>query len=272
VLKESRDELIRECCYDGDVRRVHSLVCDVRDPESCLSLVKSCISKYSKLTILINGAAGNFLANAHSLTANGFKTVMEIDVCGSFNMCIAAHRHLKESAAGDAAADATGGTGDATGGTGIKRLSKIVNISATLHYGATFYQVHASAAKAAVDSMTRSLALEWGKDGIRVVGVAPGPIRGTPGLDKLAKGALNDDGALEEMVAESIPLGRMGSKTDIGNTVVFLCCNHHGSSYITGETVVVDGGQWLYRTPIVDEDVVDGISRRLEKKDKKSKL
>ena len=75
--------------------------------------------------------------------------------------------------------------------------------------------------------MTRTLALEWGAHGIRVNGVAPGPIAGTPGLTKLAGGAL-DAGALEEMVAEVIPLGRMGEKRDIGTVVVFLCCNGSG--------------------------------------------
>lgn len=131
--------------------------CDVRKPDDCTAAVAACARQFNGISILINCAAGNFLATAEELSVNGFKTVMDIDTVGTFMMCRAAFPHLR----------AARGT--------------VINISATLHYGATWYQAHASAAKAAIDSLTRSLALEWGEFGIRVNGVAPGPIQDTAG-------------------------------------------------------------------------------------------
>jgi NAD(P)-dependent dehydrogenase (short-subunit alcohol dehydrogenase family) len=116
----------------------------------------------------MTGAAGNFLANAHELSVKGFKTVLDIDTVGVFNMSTAAYPALTAAAAGSSAP-----------------TSVIVNISMTLHYGASHFQVHSSAAKAAIDSLTRSFALEWGPKHIRVVGLAPGPIADTPGMAKL---------------------------------------------------------------------------------------
>lgn len=130
----------------------------MRQLDTCASWVQQAVGRLGRLDIVVNCAAGNFLAAAEQLSANGFKTVMEIDALGTFNMSKAAFAELCKS---DAAS--------------------IVNISATLHYGATWFQVHASAAKAAVDSITRTMALEWGRFGIRVNGVAPGPIAGTAG-------------------------------------------------------------------------------------------
>lgn len=128
----------------------------------------------------------------------GFKTVMEIDTMGTFNLSSAAFPALRDS------------------GRGV-----IINISATLHYGATWYQAHASAAKAAIDSLTRSLGLEWGAFNIRVCGIAPGPIAGTPGMTKLAPG--DDAKVVEDAVKEVIPLGRMGTTADIAYMATFLC-------------------------------------------------
>jgi 2,4-dienoyl-CoA reductase [(3E)-enoyl-CoA-producing], peroxisomal len=145
----------------------------------------------------------------------------------------------------------------------------VVNISATLHYGATWFQAHASAAKAAVDSLTRSLGLEWGSYGVRVVGIAPGPIADTPGMTKLAPAGdgAGDEGtseAVRELVAEVIPLGRMGSKADIGLAAVFLCSP--AASFITGETLVVDGGHWLFKPQMLPREMVAEMSRRVEGK------
>jgi peroxisomal 2,4-dienoyl-CoA reductase len=138
---------------------------DVRQPETIEAALSKTIEQFGGIDIVVNGAAGNFLAPAAGLSYNGFATVLGIDTLGTFNVCRAAF---------DAALRDGGGV--------------IINISATLHYGAKPMQIHASAAKAAVDSLTRSLALEWGQFGIRVTGIAPGPIADTEGMKRLAPG------------------------------------------------------------------------------------
>uniref|UniRef100_A0A7S2UKE0 2,4-dienoyl-CoA reductase [(3E)-enoyl-CoA-producing] n=1 Tax=Attheya septentrionalis TaxID=420275 RepID=A0A7S2UKE0_9STRA len=213
--------------------------CDVRDPERCKSVVEYAVAQFGSLDILVNGAAGNFLAEAKALKPKGFRTVMEIDTLGTYNMCHFAQPHLAKTKNGS-----------------------IVNISATLQYGATWFQSHASAAKSAVDSLTRSLALEWGSYGIRVNGIAPGPIADTPGTTKLAP---MDAQAAEELMSESIPLKCMGTAMDIGMSVIYLCADGSGR-FITGDVLVVDGGHWLYKPPMIPRELVSELSRKIESK------
>jgi peroxisomal 2,4-dienoyl-CoA reductase len=122
-------------------------VCDVRDPDACQKAVQYTLDQFGRLDIVVNGAAGNFLASAKDLKPKGFATVMNIDAIGTFNMSSAAFPALIQ------------------GNNNVKeeegRDPIIINISATLQCPATHWQAHASAAKAAVDSLTRSLALEW---------------------------------------------------------------------------------------------------------------
>lgn len=223
---------------------------DVRKPEDCQRWVDDTAAQLGSLDILVNCAAGNFLAAAEMLSPNGFRTVMEIDTLGTFQMSRAAHSHLKKSGGGC-----------------------IVNISATLHYGATFYQVHVSAAKAGVDSLTRSMALEWGEDGIRANGVAPGPISGTAGMSKLMPGT--SDEAREAAAAAEIPLGRMGRKWDIAMAVLYLASP--AASFVSGHVMVVDGAAWMWRKPLLPRTQVLKASRGVEKQSRsvgigKSKL
>lgn len=114
-------------------------VCDVRDPKACKDVVDYAVQQFGRVDILVNGAAGNFLADAKNLSPKGFKTVMEIDALGTYNMSHSVYRAMAKNGGG-------GGQG------GV-----IINISMTLHYGATWYQAHASAAKSAIDSLTRTL-------------------------------------------------------------------------------------------------------------------
>mmetsp|Transcript_2942 Transcript_2942/g.4781 ORF Transcript_2942/g.4781 Transcript_2942/m.4781 type:complete len:295 (-) Transcript_2942:115-999(-) len=210
-------------------------VCDVRDPKACEEAVQYAVSQFGRLDIVVNGAAGNFLAEARTISPKGFATVIGIDVLGTFNISNAAYAALSK-----------------------QEDSIIINISATLQCPATHWQAHASAAKSAVDSMTRSLALEWGSDGIRVVGIAPGPIADTPGMSKLAPGLTPGD--VSDMISEGIPLGRMGEAIEIGHAAVFLST----SQYITGDVLVVDGGEWLYKPPMVPKEMVADLSRKVE--------
>ncbi len=118
-----------------------------------------------------------------------------------------------------------------------KQGGSIVNITATLQYTGTPLQIHASSAKAGVDALTRNLAVEWGGAGIRVNGVAPGPIDDTPGMSKLAPGDMKDK------MAAKIPLKRYGTIQEIADAVVFLASP--ASSYTSGAILVVDGAQWI---------------------------
>lgn len=195
-----------------------AVAADVRDFDAVQNAIAKTAEHYGQIDIVVNGAAGNFLCAADQLSANGFGTVVDIDTKGTFNVCRAAFDELKKS-----------------GG-------QILNISATLHYLATPMQIHVSAAKAGVDAITRNLSAEWGRHGIRVNGIAPGPIEDTEGMKRL----LPD--ALKEKITKKIPLGRFGRIADIENAALFLTSD--GASYINGVTLVVDGGQWLLGTSL----------------------
>jgi len=194
---------------------------DVRDPAAVNEAVSAIAAELGRIDILINGAAGNFICLAENLSPNGFGTVVDIDLKGTFNMSRAALPHLK----------AQGGS--------------VVNISATLPYLGTMGQAHASAAKAGVDSLTRTLAVEWGPYGIRVNGIAPGPIEGTEGVRRLT----NEQS--RESAQRLNPLGRMGTVDDIANAALYLCSD--AASFVNGVTLVVDGGLWLRSARILGE-------------------
>ncbi len=194
---------------------------DVRDPAAVDRAVTAAIDALGRLDILVNGAAGNFVCAAENLSPNGFGTVVDIDLKGTFNVSRALLPHLK----------AHGGT--------------VINISATLPYLGTMGQSHAAAAKAGVDSLTRVLACEWGPYGIRVNGIAPGPIDGTEGVRRLTSEASR------AAAVANCPLGRLGSIDDIANAALFLCSD--GAAFVNGVTLVVDGGLWLRSSRVLGE-------------------
>jgi 2,4-dienoyl-CoA reductase [(3E)-enoyl-CoA-producing], peroxisomal len=132
-----------------------------------------------------------------------------------------------------------------------------------------WYQSHVSAAKAAIDALTRSLALEWGEYGIRVNGIAPGPIADTAGLSKLG-GALFDSNSSDNPLLASIPLKRMGTKWDVAMGILYLCSS--AGQNITGSILVNDGGNWLSKPQILDRESVQGFSRSIEKKSRQEGL
>ncbi|KAK4746303.1 hypothetical protein SAY87_012615 [Trapa incisa] len=216
---------------------------DVRKQEDAKRVVESTVKHFGQLDILVNAAAGNFLISAEDLSPNGFRTVMDIDSVGTFTMCHAALDYLKKG--GKCRSSDTGGT--------------IMNISATLHYTASWYQIHVSAAKAAVDALTRNLALEWGTDyDIRVNGIAPGPIGDTPGMSKLAPEEIDNK------AGESMPLFRLGEKWDIAMAALYLVSD--AGKYVNGTTLVVDGGLWLSQPRRLPKEAVKQLSRAVEKR------
>ncbi|CAH0474655.1 unnamed protein product [Peronospora belbahrii] len=213
---------------------------DVRSDKSADNAVAKVLERFGKLNVLVNAAAGNFLALAEKLSTNAFRTVIEIDTIGTFNMSRAVFEPLKRSGDG-----------------------RIINITATLQNPATWYQVHASAAKAAVDSITRSLALEWGQFGIRVTGVAPGPIADTTGTAKLG-GNIEDPEERKKCIITTVPLGRMGHKTDIAAAVLYLVSPV--GNFVSGDVLTVDGGHYLYKNPIMSRGSLESWSKKMEQK------
>ena len=207
---EGGNPTVREDAKTGEA---FAIAADVRKPDEVESAVAAAIEHFGKIDIVVNGAAGNFLCKAEELSANGFGTVVDIDLKGTFNVCRAAFDQLKE------------------------HRGQILNISATLHYLGTPMQLHVSAAKAGVDALTRNLAVEWGRYGIRVNAIAPGPIGDTEGMKRLVPEPI------KEKLQQRIPLGRFGMISDIENAAVFLCSD--AASYINGAVLVVDGGHWL---------------------------
>ncbi|HLU68057.1 MAG TPA: SDR family oxidoreductase [Kofleriaceae bacterium] len=206
VLAAAAEEIARDT--GGEVM---SAAADVRQPDQVSAAVAACLGRFGRLDALVNGAAGNFLAPAAALSPNGFRTVVDIDLIGTFHACKAAFDALQASGRGC-----------------------ILNISATLHYHGTPLQVHAAAAKAGVDSLTRTLAVEWGRLGLRVNAIAPGPIGDTEGMRRLAPGGV------AERLAGHIPLGRLGSVADVAAAAVYLTSD--AAAWITGAVLVVDGG------------------------------
>jgi 2,4-dienoyl-CoA reductase [(3E)-enoyl-CoA-producing], peroxisomal len=195
-------------------RRCLPLAADVRDSGAVDSALNRVVQELSGLDIVVNNAAGNFFCPSADLSPNGFGAVIDIDAKGTWNVSRAAyHARLKEH-----------------GG-------QILNISATLHYGGTPGQAHVAAAKAAVDALTRTLAVEWGPQGIRVNAIAPGPIADTEGARRLLPGE-----AAEKLRAV-IPTRRLGSIEDIVNLAVFVMSD--AGANINGAILVSDGGLCL---------------------------
>ena len=219
ITSRKEENLIAQQQYiEENGGKCFSVAADVRDFDAVQNAIAKTVEHYGKIDIVVNGAAGNFLCAADQLSPNGFGTVVDIDTKGTFNVCRASFDTLKES------------------------KGQILNISATLHYLATPMQIHVSAAKAGVDAITRNLSVEWGRHGIRVNGIAPGPIEDTEGMKRLLPEVL------KEKITKKIPLGRFGRIADIENAALFLSSD--AASYINGVTLVVDGGQWLLGTSL----------------------
>ena len=193
--------------------RAFAVAADVRESKQVEDAIAASVDHFGKIDVVVNGAAGNFLCAANELSPNGFGTVVDIDLKGTFNVCRAAFDQLKN------------------------HQGQILDISATLHYLGTPLQLHVSAAKAGVDALTRNLAVEWGAHGIRVNGIAPGPIEDTEGMKRLVPEVV------KEKLKKRIPLGKFGRIADIESAAVFLCSD--AASFINGAILVVDGGQWL---------------------------
>lgn len=208
--------------------KASTVALDVRDQPRVKAAVDEIVARHGRIDVLVNNAAGNFYAPSATLSANAWRSVLEIDLFGTFYCSQAVYPIMAQQGGG-----------------------RIVSTSMTLHYRGWPLMAHATAAKAGVDALTRTLAVEWAPQRIRVNAIAPGPIP-TEGVRKAftppADSGVPDVFAATErhMAAyaeKGIPLGRWGSPEDIANMVAFLASP--AGDWITGAIFVIDGGEWL---------------------------
>ncbi|MFZ2872139.1 SDR family oxidoreductase [Zavarzinia sp.] len=192
---------------------VFTAVADVRDADAVQAALDACRLALGPVDILVCGAAGNFVAPAEAISAKGFRTVVEIDLLGTFHATRAAFPQLRET------------------------KGNILFVSGGQSFVPFAFQAHVGAAKAGIDNLMRNLALEWGRYGIRCNSIVPGPVKDTEGMKRL--GGPEDPDLWREMT----PLGRMAEQEEIGQAAAFLVSPL--ASYISGAGLRVDGGQNL---------------------------
>jgi NAD(P)-dependent dehydrogenase (short-subunit alcohol dehydrogenase family) len=215
ALEEAKKEI------ESSNGKVLPIQMDVRDPELVAEMVKRTDAEFGRIDALINNAAGNFICPAEKLSINGWNSVINIVLNGTFYCS----REV--------------------GNYWIQRGQKgsIINIIATYAWHAGAGVIHSASAKAGVLAMTRTLAVEWGKKyGFRVNAIAPGPIERTGGAEKLWESE-----EAERLTIESVPLGRLGTPEEVAALAAFLLSDD--AAYINGECITIDGGQWLNRRP-----------------------
>ena len=218
VITSRRQNVIDETAealrqYGG---KVLAVACDVRDPDQVQNMVDHTVNEFGKIDILLNNAAGNFISPTEDLSPNAFKTVVDIVLNGTFNCTQAAGKVMRENKGG-----------------------VILNIVTTYAWTGSGYVVPSACAKAGVLAMTRSLAVEWAKYGIRTEAIAPGPFPTKGAWSRLAPPGLG----IKKKMINRIPLKRVGEHHELANLASYLVSDQAG--YINGEVVTIDGGEWL---------------------------
>lgn len=187
------------------------IACDVRDGAALASALATIAEWGGPLDFVISGAAGNFVARAKDMSSNGFRTVVDIDLIGTFNVFKCAFDHLNSDGA------------------------SLIAITAGQAVNPILGQAHVCAAKAGINQLVRVLAMEWGAHGVRVNGISPGPIDGTEGMARLTP-----DAKSVERLTRNIPLRRFGTISEVAEVAAFLCSE--SASYVTGTIFDCDGG------------------------------
>lgn len=209
ALGETADLIVRE----GG--KAFGLACDVRDPARVQEVVATILDRTGRLDVLVNNAAGNFIVPSENLSPNGFKSVVDIVLNGTFHCTRYAFEALRDS------------------------RGCILNIIATYAWSGEPGALHSACAKAGVLAMTRTLAAEWGPFGIRVNALAPGPIH-TEGTDKNLWSVAD----VEKHVQAQVPLGRLGTPDDVSRAALWLCSSD--AEWVSGAALPVDGAHWLH--------------------------
>jgi NAD(P)-dependent dehydrogenase (short-subunit alcohol dehydrogenase family) len=192
--------------------------CDVRHYEEVEAMLKEVLKAFGKVDVLLNNAAGNFISPTERLSANAFDTIIDIVLKGSKNCTLAFGKHWIETK---------------------QESSTVLNIITTYAFTGSAYVVPSATAKAGVLAMTRSLAVEWAKYGIRTNAIAPGPFPTKGAWDRLLPGDLKEKFDL----SKKVPLKRVGDHQELANLAAYLVSDF--SAYINGEVIVIDGGEWL---------------------------
>ena len=192
--------------------------CDVRHYEEVENMLKAVLAEYGTVNVLLNNAAGNFISPTERLSANAFDTIIDIVLKGSKNCTLAFGKHWIDTK---------------------QEKSTIVNIVTTYAWTGSAYVVPSATAKAGVLAMTRSLAVEWAKYGIRTNAIAPGPFPTKGAWDRLLPGDLKEKFDL----AKKVPLKRVGDHQELANIAAYLVSDF--SAYVNGEVITIDGGEWL---------------------------
>ncbi len=198
--------------------RCLAVQCDVRHYEEVEAMLKAVLKEFGKADVLLNNAAGNFISPTERLSANAFDTIIDIVLKGSKNCTLAFGKHWIDSK---------------------QEKSTILNIVTTYAWTGSAYVVPSATAKAGVLAMTRSLAVEWAKYGIRSNAIAPGPFPTKGAWDRLLPGDLKEKFDL----AKKVPLKRVGDHQELANIAAYLVSDF--SSYVNGEVITIDGGEWL---------------------------
>jgi NAD(P)-dependent dehydrogenase (short-subunit alcohol dehydrogenase family) len=192
--------------------------CDVRHYEEVEAMLQEVLKAYGKVDVLLNNAAGNFISPTERLSANAFDTIIDIVLKGSKNCTLAFGKHWIDTK---------------------QESSTVLNIVTTYAFTGSAYVVPSATAKAGVLAMTRSLAVEWAKYGIRTNAIAPGPFPTKGAWDRLLPGDLKEKFDL----SKKVPLKRVGDHQELANLAAYLVSDF--SAYINGEVIVIDGGEWL---------------------------
>ncbi|WP_276359030.1 SDR family oxidoreductase [Daejeonella sp. H1SJ63] len=219
VLTQTAQEMESEALSadKNNHAKVLAVQCDVRKPEEVDEVLKQTLETFGQVNGLLNNAAGNFISPTERLSANAFSTIIDIVLKGSANCTMAVGKHwIKEKQAGT-----------------------VLNIITTYAFTGSGYVVPSACAKGGVLAMTRSLAAEWGKYGIRNNAIAPGPFPTKGAWDRLLPGEM----AKKFDFKNRVPLKRVGEHQELANLAAFLMSDF--SSYINGEVITIDGGEWL---------------------------